>query len=113
MKAFLLIVTSLVAFSSYAAQSKLDDAKILSISMRTVEYTAGKYADMALVKLNKSFTSKAEGCVKNEIYLHPNKDKAIFSALLTAKTQGLSLNFYIDASMTRIDNWCKLVAIEF
>ena len=113
MKKLFILLSLFVSYDLFAAQGKVEDAKIISISMRTLEYSEQKYADMALIKLDKSFTSNAEGCDSDEVYLLANQDKAMFSALLAAKMQGQSMKFFIDANMPKIDSWCKLVAIDF
>ncbi|MCG7535595.1 hypothetical protein [Pseudoalteromonas sp. OOF1S-7] len=113
MKLILLMITMIFSLNANAKHFAVSNAKMLSISMRTVEYTDAKYADMALVKFDKNFSNAAEGCVKNMAYLHPTKDAAIFSALLASKVQAEPITLTIDSEMVRIKNWCKLVAIEF
>ncbi|TMP27568.1 hypothetical protein CWB99_14020 [Pseudoalteromonas rubra] len=113
MKRLLFIFTLAFAFNTNAQHFAVSNAEILSISMRTVEYSDATYADMALVKFNKNVSDSAEGCVKNMAYLHPAKDPAIFSALLASKAQAKPITLTIDSNMAKIRNWCKLVAIEF
>ncbi|KAF7781070.1 hypothetical protein PRUB_b0176 [Pseudoalteromonas rubra] len=113
MKQLLLLIAVIFAFNANAQHFAVSNAKMLSISMRTVEYSDSRYADMALVKFDKNFSDSASGCVKNMAYLHPAQDAAIFSALLANKAMDIAMTVTIDSNMTKIGPWCKLVAIEY
>lgn len=99
------------ATAAFAVQSEVKEANILEISLRTLEYTSSRYADMAIVRIDKDFTSNAEGCSSRAGYLLANHDKAIYSALLAAKLSNKKLDFYIDKDLPKVDSYCKLVAV--
>jgi hypothetical protein len=97
--------------AAFSDQGKAENAKIVEMTLRTLEYTADNYADMALVQLDKNFTSNADGCSPNVAYFLANHDKALYSALLAAKLSDKPLDFFIDASLPKKGGWCKLVAV--
>ena len=109
-----LIIAAITIFSAdvKAAQTRVLEANIVEMSMRTLRYSADRFADVSIIKLNKQFAEQAEGCDKDEVYILANEDKAIISALLAAKLADKPLDFYLDNALPKIDNFCKLVAIS-
>jgi hypothetical protein len=96
----------------FALQSEIKDVQVLEVSLRTLEYTDNRFADMALIKINKSFATNINGCNPNEFYLLANHDAAIYSTILAAKLSNKTLAIAIDDSFPKKLGWCKLVAIR-
>ncbi|MEH6345033.1 MAG: hypothetical protein V7785_08110 [Bermanella sp.] len=112
------LILSCISFDAFSELANSFNSSITEISMRsTAAYHDETWKGVALITFDSAFSGSEadlEGCNLSTVYIKPNTDKEIFSALLTAKAQGITLTrASLENTMTIIGGYCRLVQIRF